>query len=71
MSLEMLKEHETVRTAPVSEAEALVDVRGLSLWYGKKQALYDISVRFPGTRSRPSSAPRGVGKAPSCAPSTA
>lgn len=62
MSLEMLKEHETVRTAPVSEAEALVDVRGLSLWYGKKQALYDISVRFPRNQVTAIIGPSGCGK---------
>jgi phosphate transport system ATP-binding protein len=49
VKLEILQNHETVRTAPVPEAEALVDVRNLSLFYGNKQALFDISA-FPGTR---------------------
>ncbi len=62
MSLEMLKDHETVRTAPVSEAEALVDVRGLSLWYGAKQALYGISVRFPRNQVTAIIGPSGCGK---------
>ncbi|MGQ9691923.1 MAG: phosphate ABC transporter ATP-binding protein PstB [Thermaceae bacterium] len=62
VSLEMLKEHETVRTAPVSEAEALVDVRNLSLFYGKKQALFGISVRFPKNKVTAIIGPSGCGK---------
>ena len=62
MSLEQLREHETVRTDPVPESQALVDVRQLSLWYGTKQALYDISVRFPKNQVTAIIGPSGCGK---------
>ncbi|WP_337844895.1 phosphate ABC transporter ATP-binding protein PstB [Thermus sp.] len=62
VNLEMLKGHETVRTAPISAAEALVDVRNLSLWYGSKQALYGISVRFPKNQVTAIIGPSGCGK---------
>ncbi|MDM7325219.1 MAG: phosphate ABC transporter ATP-binding protein PstB [Thermus sp.] len=61
-ALDFLKDHETVRTDPVPEAEALVDVRGLSLWYGKAQALYGVSVRFPRNQVTAIIGPSGCGK---------
>lgn len=62
MKLEILQNHETVRTAPVPEAEALVDVRHLNLFYGDKQALFDISVRFPRNQVTAIIGPSGCGK---------
>jgi hypothetical protein len=62
VKLEILQNHETVRTAPVPEAEALVDVRHLNLFYGDKQALFDISVRFPKNQVTAIIGPSGCGK---------
>ena len=39
--------HQTVRTQPVSEDDAVVSIKDLALWYGDFQALYDNSVNFP------------------------
>jgi phosphate transport system ATP-binding protein len=62
VKLEILQNHETVRTAPVPEAEALVDVRHLNLFYGDKQALFDISVHFPRNQVTAIIGPSGCGK---------
>ncbi|AFH38050.1 phosphate ABC transporter ATP-binding protein PstB [Thermus thermophilus] len=62
VKLELLQNHETVRTAPVPESQALVDVRHLNLFYGNKQALFDISVRFPKNQVTAIIGPSGCGK---------
>ncbi len=56
---------------PSPRAEALVDVRRLNLFYGDKQALFDISVRFPRNQGTAIIGLFGVRKEhPFCAPST-
>jgi phosphate transport system ATP-binding protein len=46
-TLEELKNHQTVRTDAISDADAAVSVKGLSLWYDTFQALYNTSINFP------------------------
>lgn len=44
---EKLKDHQTLRTDPVADADAVVNIKDLSLWYGNFQALYNNTVNFP------------------------
>ena len=46
-TLEQLKGLETVRTDPISEADAVVNIKDLNLWYGNFQALHGTTVNFP------------------------
>ncbi len=62
MSLPFLQDHETIRTEPVPEAEALVEVRNLNLYYGETQALFGISTRFPRNKVTAIIGPSGCGK---------
>jgi len=50
--------------APVDEAiaDAVIEVRDLSLWYGRKQALADVSLRIPRHQVTALIGPSGCGK---------
>ena len=53
-------------------ADPILEIDELSLWYGEKQALHDISLTIPEqARSPPSSAPRAAASRRCCAASTA
>ena len=32
--------------------DAVLDIRGLNLWYGEKQALFDVSMKIPRRKPR-------------------
>jgi phosphate transport system ATP-binding protein len=48
--------------ASPSRGNTVIDVRHLDLWYGEKQALYDISLDFPEKRVTALIGPSGCGK---------
>ncbi|WP_337869945.1 phosphate ABC transporter ATP-binding protein PstB [Meiothermus sp.] len=54
--------HQTVRREPVPAEEAVVQVQNLSLFYGKHQALYDVSINFPRNKITAIIGPSGCGK---------
>jgi phosphate transport system ATP-binding protein len=54
--------HVTVRTEPVPDDEAVVALRGLSLWYGDFQALHDVSLTVPKNRVTALIGASGCGK---------
>jgi len=54
--------HQTVRREPVPAEEAVVQVRNLNLYYGKHQALYDVSINFPRNKITAIIGPSGCGK---------
>ena len=48
-----------------------VEIKNLSVFYGKFRAVTEINMEIQKTRSRPSSAPPAAANPPCCAPSTA
>ncbi|RMH53780.1 MAG: phosphate ABC transporter ATP-binding protein [Deinococcus-Thermus bacterium] len=54
--------HETVRWEPVPAEEAVIQVQNLNLYYGKHQALYNVSVNFPRNKITAIIGPSGCGK---------
>ncbi len=48
--------------AAAGQAESAVSVRGLNLWYGDFQALYDVNLRVPQGRITSMIGPSGCGK---------
>jgi phosphate transport system ATP-binding protein len=54
--------HQTVRREPVPAEEAVVQVQNLNLFYGKHQALYDVSINFPRNKITAIIGPSGCGK---------
>ncbi|GIW33161.1 phosphate ABC transporter ATP-binding protein PstB [Meiothermus sp.] len=54
--------HETVRWEPVPAEDAVVQVQNLNLFYGKHQALYNVSVNFPRNKITAIIGPSGCGK---------
>jgi phosphate transport system ATP-binding protein len=54
--------HQTVRHEPVPAEEAVVQVQNLNLFYGKHQALYDVSINFPRNKITAIIGPSGCGK---------
>lgn len=52
----------TLRTDPVSEGDALVDVQDLHLHYGSFHALKGVSIRFPKSQVTAIIGPSGCGK---------
>ncbi|GIW26467.1 phosphate ABC transporter ATP-binding protein PstB [Meiothermus sp.] len=54
--------HETVRWEPTPAEESVVQVQNLSLFYGKNQALYNVSVNFPRNKITAIIGPSGCGK---------
>lgn len=54
--------HQTVRREPVPAEEAVVQVQNLSLFYGKHQALYNVSINFPRNKITAIIGPSGCGK---------
>lgn len=44
---DQLKNHVTVRTDPTPEAESVITIKNLNLWYGEFQALYDNTLTVP------------------------
>ncbi len=61
----------TVRTADDVAREVRVRARDVSVFYGAKQALFDVSIDIPARRSRLSSGRRAAASRHSCAVSTA
>lgn len=59
---EELKNHQTVRTDPVSNEDAAVSVHDLSLWYDNFQALYDNTINFPNNQVTALIGSSGCGK---------
>ena len=53
---------DTRAPAPSGEAAAVVEIRNLSLWYGQKQALGDVSLDIPRNRVTALIGPSGCGK---------
>ena len=47
---------------PAKQPAAILDVQNLSLWYGKKQALFDIRLEFPEKQITALIGPSGCGK---------
>jgi phosphate transport system ATP-binding protein len=44
---DQLKDHQTVRTDSIPEADSVVTVKNLNLWYGNAQALFGNSITIP------------------------
>ena len=55
----------------LAEETVAIEVPGLSLYYGEKQALFDVSMNIPKQRVTPLSARRAAASPRCCAPSTA
>lgn len=49
-------------SAPLASDQAAFDVEGFSLWYGRNQALYDVSIRIPARQVTAIIGPSGCGK---------
>ncbi len=56
---------------PLAQLDVAVEVRNVNLFYGDKQALYDVSLDIPRSRASRSSAPAAAARARCCAASTA
>ncbi len=54
--------HQTTQYHDVDLGEIAVEVKHLNLWYGKTQALTDVSLRFPRNRVTALIGPSGCGK---------
>jgi phosphate transport system ATP-binding protein len=54
--------HQTTQYHDVDLGEIVVEVRDLNLWYGRTQALTDVSLRFPRNRVTALIGPSGCGK---------
>jgi len=59
-----VKPDATPETSPITSeiAEPVLDVRGLSLWYGQAQALHEVSLLIPARRITAFIGPSGCGK---------
>ena len=63
MALEVpSKDHITVRTDPISVSDSAMNVENLNLFYGEKQALFDVSLSFPRNKVTALIGPSGCGK---------
>lgn len=63
--------HQTVRTPDPNAHPSRLRAKDVSVFYGGKQALFDVSIDIPENRSLPSSGPPVAASPPSCAASTA
>jgi phosphate transport system ATP-binding protein len=54
--------HTTTQYHDIDLSDVVVDIRNLNLWYGKAQALTDVSLRFPRNKVTALIGPSGCGK---------